>query len=109
MRFDRGDLVWLDFNPESGHEQAGRRPALVVSPEAYNARSNCILICPISSNTDPWPWKTALPKGLPVVGAILVDQLTSLDVAARHVEPMAAAVSADVMADVLARLATLTA
>ena len=105
---DRGDLVWVDFNPQKGHEQAGRRPALVISPAAYNGISNCVLVCPVTSNIDPWPWKVPIPEGGTVTGAVLVDQIKSIDAAARHVAPAGEALDSDLMADILARLATLT-
>jgi len=108
MPFERGDLIWLDFNPQSGHEQAGRRPALVVSPGGYNALSNCILVCPVTTNLAPWPWKTALPPGGAIGGAILVDQLKSVDARARRAEASGEKASDAVMTEVLAKLATLT-
>ncbi len=112
MTPDRGQIVWVSFNPQTGHEQAGRRPALVISPAAYNGVSNCILVCPITSNTAPWPWKVMLPDGDDiagaVTGAVLVDQVKSIDARARNVEPLDQAVDQAIMDDVLARLATLT-
>lgn len=105
---ERGDLVWVDFNPRKGHEQAGRRPALVISPAAYNGVSNCVLVCPVTSNTDPWPWKVPLPEGGQVTGAVLVDQVKSIDASARRLAPAGQALDGDLMADILARLATLT-
>jgi len=108
MSFDRGDLIWLDFNPHKGHEQAGRRPALVLSPLEYNALSNCVLVCPITSNTAPWPWKVILPDGLPVSGAVLVDQVKSLDARARRFEAMGGVAPPDIIQEVIARLRTLT-
>ena len=76
---ERGDLVWIDFTPQTGHEQAGHRPALVVSPSIYHQRSNLAVVCPVTSNLDPWPWKVDLGAGLPVSGAVLVDQVRSVD------------------------------
>lgn len=105
---DRGEIVWVDFNPQRGHEQAGRRPALVISPAAYNGVSTCVLVCPITSNVGPWPWKVLLPEGNDVSGAVLVDQIKSIDAAARHVVPAGQTVPQAVMDDVLLRLATLT-
>ena len=75
----RGDLVWLQFNPQTGHEQAGHRPALVVSPGAYNRRVGLALCCPITSQVKGYPFEVALPTGLGVEGAILADQVKSLD------------------------------
>lgn len=108
MTPDRGQIVWVNFNPQKGHEQAGRRPALVLSPAAYNAVSNCVVVCPITSNREPWPWKVLLPEGGEVAGAILVDQIKSIDAKARNVEATGQSVDADTLEDVLARLATLT-
>lgn len=107
MSFARSDLIWVNFNPQKGHGQAGRRPALVISPAEYNALSNCLIVCPITSNTDPWPWKVQLDDGLPVVGAVLVDQVKSIDITARKAESAGASAPAAVMQEVLARLKTL--
>ena len=108
MTPNRGNIVWVNFNPQKGHEQAGRRPALVVSPAAYNAISSCVLVCPITSNTDPWPWKVMLSDNNEVTGAVLVDQLKSIDAKARALEISEQIIEADIMDEVLARLATLT-
>lgn len=108
MTPDRGQIVWINFTPQKGHEQAGRRPALVISPAAYNGVSNCILVCPITSNIAPWPWKVMLPKTGDVTGAVLVDQVKSIDAKARNVEATGQTVDQTIMDDVLARLATLT-
>jgi mRNA interferase MazF len=68
---ERGALAWVDFTPQSGHEQAGRRPALVVSPRIYHERTRLAVVCRITSNLRPWPWKVMLPDGLAVGGAVL--------------------------------------
>src|SRR6266478_99775 len=70
---DRGDLVWLEFNPQAGHEQAGRRPALVISPGVYNRRVGLALFCPVTSQVKRYPFEVALPPGLPVSGVVLSD------------------------------------
>ena len=80
---DRGDIVWLQFDPQAGHEQAGRRPAFVVSPRAYNRKVGLALFCPITSKAKGYPFEVPLPKGGKARGAILSDQLTSLDWKAR--------------------------
>ena len=108
MTFERGDLVWLNFSPHAGHEQTGRRPALVVSPADYNTLSNCILVCPITSNMGMWAWKIRLPAGLPIQGAVLVDQVKSIDAKARQAELVGERLDVGTMAEILARLATLT-
>ncbi|HXB55554.1 MAG TPA: endoribonuclease MazF [Vicinamibacteria bacterium] len=76
---ERGEIVWLEFNPQAGHEQAGRRPALVVSPGSYNRRVGLALFCPVTSQVKGYPFEVALPPGLEVQGAILSDQVKSLD------------------------------
>lgn len=76
---DRGDIIWLQFNPQAGYEQAGRRPALVISPQSYNGKVGLGLICPITSKVKNYPFEVLLPGGLPVHGAVLADQVKSLD------------------------------
>ncbi len=80
----RGDLVWLPFTPQGGHEQAGHRPALVVSPAAYNRRVGLAVCCPVTSQVKGYPFEVVLPKGLGVEGAVLSDQVKSLDWRARR-------------------------
>jgi len=76
---DRGDVVWLMFDPQAGHEQAGRRPALVISPKAYNAKIGLSFVCPITGQAKQYPFEVGIPSGLPVSGVVLADQLKSLD------------------------------
>ncbi len=76
---DRGDLVWLQFNPQAGHEQAGKRPALVLSPAAYNGKAKLSLLCPITSKRKGYPFEVNIPQDLPIEGVILADQVKSLD------------------------------
>ncbi len=80
----RGDAVWIDLQPQAGHEQRGRRPALVLSPSAYNAKVGLALLCPITSQVKGYPFEVLIPPGLPVAGAILSDQVKSLDWRARN-------------------------
>lgn len=75
----RGDLIWLQFNPQVGHEQAGHRPAVVISPTSYNRRVGLALCCPVTSQVKGYPFEVLLPPGLGVEGAILSDQIKSLD------------------------------
>lgn len=82
----RGDVVWLTFNPQAGHEQAGRRPAVVLSPLSYNAKVGLALLCPITSAVKGYPFEVTIPNGLPASGVILADQVKSLDWQARDVE-----------------------
>jgi mRNA interferase MazF len=78
-----GDLVWVDLRPTRGREQGGVRPAIVLTDPEFHKRNDTAIICPITSNTKPWPTKIVLPEGLAVRGAILVDQVRSLDRSAR--------------------------
>jgi mRNA interferase MazF len=75
----RGDLVWLQFSFQAGHEQAGRRPALVISPGSYNRRIGLAICCPITSRVQGYPFEVLLPAGLGVEGAVLSDQIKCLD------------------------------
>jgi mRNA interferase MazF len=100
---DRGDILWLTFDPQAGHEQAGRRPALVLSPAAYNRRAKLALVCPITNQAKGYPFEVPLPVGLPMIGVILADHLKSADWAVRRAEFVAKA-PADILADVIAKL-----
>ena len=75
----RGDAVWVDFNPQAGREQAGRRPAVVLSPAAYNEKVGLAVLCPVTNQIKAYPFEVPLPAGLPVAGVILSDQLKSVD------------------------------
>lgn len=103
---DSGNLVWLTFDPQAGREQAGRRPALVLSPASYNRRSGLALVCPITSRVKGYPFEVELPEGLPVGGAVLADHVKSLDWQKRRAEPVGR-VPPDILRDVLDRLAPL--
>ena len=103
---ERGALVWVDFTPQSGHEQADHRPALVISPLLYHQRTKVAVVCPITSNLRPWPWKVVLPEGLVVSGAVLVDQVRSIDRAARRLR-IAEVAPQSIVAEVQAKLAAL--
>ena len=83
----RGEIVWLTFTPQAGYEQTGRRPALVLSPGAYNSRAGLALLCPITRQAKGDPFEVEIPNGLAVTGIILVDQVKSLDWRARTAEP----------------------
>jgi mRNA interferase MazF len=103
---DAGDLIWLTFDPQAGHEQAGRRPALVVSPKPYNQKAGLALVCPVTSQIKGYPFEVPVPTGCGVKGVILADHVKSVDWKARHAErigrlpPLA-------LNEVLARLAPL--
>lgn len=83
---DAGDLIWLDFDPQAGREQAGRRPAIVLSPASYNEKSGLAVVCPITSQVKGYPFEVVLPKGSGVTGVILSDHLKSLDWKQRRAE-----------------------
>jgi mRNA interferase MazF len=83
---ERGDLVWVTFNPQSGREQAGRRPGVVLSPAFYNSASGLALVCPITSKAKGYPFEVALPSTGSLRGVALVDQVKSVDWHSRRVE-----------------------
>ena len=82
----RGDLVWLNFTPQRGHEQMGKRPALILSPKIYNQKSSLCICLPITSKIKGYPFEVELPTGLEVEGVILSDQIKSMDFLARDIE-----------------------
>jgi mRNA interferase MazF len=82
----RGDIVRITLNPQAGHEQAGRGPAVILSPHAYNAKVGLALLCSITSQVKGYPFEVAIPEGLPAGGVILSDQIKSLDWRARKAE-----------------------
>jgi mRNA interferase MazF len=82
----RGDVVWITLNPQAGHEQAGRRPAVVLSPAAYNGKVGLAILCPITNQIKGYPFEVLIPPGMAVSGAILADQVKSLDWRARNAE-----------------------
>ena len=103
---DAGELVWLAFTPQAGHEQAGHRPALVLSPKAYNRRSGLALFCPITSHSEGYPFEVVLPATGSVTGVVLADQVKSLDWRARRAR-FAGNAPSTVVEEVLAKLSVL--
>jgi len=103
---DRGDAVWLSFDPQAGREQAGRRPALVLSPAAYNAKTSLALVCPITSKAKGYPFESPLPAGSPLQGVILSDHVRSLDWRVRQAK-FICSVPDSLLDDVLAKVAAL--
>src|SRR5207249_6967096 len=103
---DRGDAVWITLDPQAGHEQAGRRPALVLSPSAYNGRVGLALLCPITGQVKGYPFEVGLPDGLAVAGVVLADQVKNLDWRARKASRIGA-VPGETVTQVLARLSAL--
>ena len=83
---DRGEVVWLEFTPQAGYEQSGHRPALVISPKAYNRKVGLALFCPITTRIKGYPFEVVIPFGLKVSGAILADQVKNLDWRIRKAE-----------------------
>jgi mRNA interferase MazF len=102
----RGDVVWITMDPQAGHEQRGRRPALTLSPSAYNQKVGLALLCPITNQVKGYPFEVVLPDGLPVTGAVLSDQVKSLDWQARECARVCA-IPDDIVCQVLRKLSTL--
>jgi mRNA interferase MazF len=95
---ERGDIVWLSFDPQTGHEQAGRRPAVVLTPQSYNGKVGLALCCPVTSQVKGYPFEVRLPDGLGVTGAILADHVKSLDWQARQAQFIARLPESDLVA-----------
>lgn len=83
---DRGDFIFLDFSPQTGTEQRGRRPALVLSPKEFNKVTGYASVCPISQTEREWPFNMEIPDGLSVQGVVITDQVKNLDWKTRNAE-----------------------
>ena len=83
---ERGDAIWINFNPQAGHEQSGRRPAIVLSPHSYNGKVGLCLLCPITNKAKGYPFEVAIPADLAVTGVVLSDQAKCLDWRVRNAE-----------------------
>lgn len=103
---DSGDVIWLWFTPQAGREQAGRRPALVVSPRAYNAKVGLCLVCPVTNQAKGYPFEVTIPAGLPVQGVVLADHIKSADWRERRSD-FIATVPIEVLDEVRAKLKAL--
>ena len=103
---NRGDAIWITLNPQAGHEQAGRRPALVLSPAAYNHKAGLVVACPITSQVKGYPFEVAIPAGLKISGVVLSDQVKSLDWKAHQAE-LICKLPAPTVDEVLQKLNTL--
>jgi mRNA interferase MazF len=101
-----GDVVWITLNPQAGHEQAGRRPAVVLSPQSYNSKTGLAILCPITNQIKSYPFEVLLPERLPVAGAILSDQVKSLDWRERNAE-LICVLPSDTISETLQKLGTL--
>lgn len=101
---ERGDIVWLSFDPQAGHEQKGHRPALVLSPKAYNGKTGLMLCCPMTTKIKGYPFEVLLADAKP--SAALADQVKSLDWRARKARKKGVATKAEVM-EALAKSRTL--
>lgn len=102
----KGDIVWLDFDPQLGREQSGLRPALIVSPASYNKKVGLALICPITSQEKGYPFEVKIPKSLKISGVILSDHVKSLDWKARN-SKFIDKIPKDIMEDVTAKIYSL--
>ncbi len=103
---ERGGLVWLTFDPQAGHEQADRRPALILSPRSYNQRAGLALVCPITTHVKGYPFEVIVEESCGVAGVILADQIKNVDWKARRAEHIGR-LSAATWDEVLARIAPL--
>jgi mRNA interferase MazF len=99
-------MVWITLNPQAGHEQAGRRPAVVLSPQSYNGKTGLAILCPVTNQIKGYPFEVLIPAGLPIAGAVLSDQVKSLDWRARNVE-LICTLPTEVVSEVLQKLVTL--
>jgi mRNA interferase MazF len=102
----RGDLVWLSFSPQVGREQAGRRPALVLSPAIYNERTGLAVACPVTSRSKGYPFEVPLNSKSPIAGVVLADRVRNLDWRGRNAE-FAGRAGDRVVGDVAARIRSL--
>jgi mRNA interferase MazF len=103
---DAGDIAWVEFDPVRGTEQAGRRPALVLTPRSFHEQSRRAVVCPITSSIRSWPSNVSLPEGLETKGVVLVDQVRAIDRMQRMFATIESA-PAEVVAEVRAKLAAL--
>lgn len=103
---NRGDVVWINMNPQVGHEQSGRRPAVVLSPYSYNAKVGLALFSPVTNQIKGYPFEVIIPEGFKVTGAILSDQVKSLDWKVRNAE-FFDRIPESVTLEILTKLATL--
>lgn len=99
-------MVWIDFDPQAGHEQAGRRPAVILSIGAYNGSTGLALMCPVTNQAKGYPYEVPLPAGAPVTGVVLADHLKSLDWRVRRTSYIGV-VGQDILDQILDRVASI--
>jgi mRNA interferase MazF len=102
----RGDAIWITLNPQAGHEQAGRRPALVLSPSSYNSKVGLAILCPVTSQIKGYPFEVSIPSGSKLAGVVLADQVKNLDWRVRKAE-FVCKMPRETTREVLDKLATL--
>ena len=102
----RGDIVWLSFEPQAGHEQTGRRPALVLSPKEYNGKVGLAIFCPITTQVKGYPFEVVIPAGLTVTGVVLSDHVKNLDWRSRRAS-FADRLPSALVAEVIGKLSAL--
>jgi mRNA interferase MazF len=103
---ERGDIVWLTFDSQAGHEQMGRRPAITLSPASYNGKVGLALFCPVTSQVKGYPFEVTLPQGLAVKGVVLADQVKNLDWRSRQAT-LIAPLPVPTITEILQKLSTL--
>ncbi len=103
---ERGDIVWLNFNPQAGHEQSGKRPALVISPFSYNQKVGLAIFCPITNQKKGYPFEVKLPGKLKIKGVVLADQTKNLDWQKREIE-FICEISEEILEKVIEKIETL--
>jgi mRNA interferase MazF len=103
---EQGHAIWLTFDPQAGHEQAGRRPAVVLTPASYNRKVGLLLACPVTTQVKGYPFEVALPQDLPVSGVVLSDQVRSADWSARKAS-FICVLPESTVTEIIAKLSTL--
>jgi len=103
---DRGDVIWMELNPQAGHEQAGHRPVVILTPRSYNDKTSLALVCPVTSQRKRFPFEVVLPSGLSISGVVLADQIKSLDWRARNAR-FICSLPLSIQSEILQKLATL--
>lgn len=104
---EAGDLIWTNFDPRTGREQSGRRPALVISPVAFYRASHFAIVCPVTSRVRPFATSVVLPDGLAVAGEVLTSHVRSIDCEARRIGYTGSTVSSSCLAEVRGKLSAL--